>query len=407
MCTNVMNGEQNFCFDTVPDRNDMGCAKWNRRTEAEKAAGVIPLSVADMEFPAAPCVTEALMQLVRKCSYGYADADAPYYAAVTGWMQRRHDWVIPPEWIVIQNGVVPAISVALRAFTKPGDGVLMFTPRYEPFDVMTKINDRLPVYSELILQDDHYYAIDFDDLAKKAADPCVTMFILCSPHNPTGRIWTVDELRAIADICIANHIIMVSDEIHHDLELYAKHTVFCKAAPAMQGKCIILTAPSKTFSVAGLQLTNTVIPDEALRAKYRMRSEADGFSNPSLFGYHATVAAYSKGDTWVDEMLAYVRGNFECLDSWLHMCLPKVRLLPVQGTYLAWLDFRGLGLNDAQLLHLVRDEAMVILNHGPWFGDGGNGFMRMNLAIARTELEKAMERLLLAVQKSTLFTESA
>lgn len=406
MRTDEMNGTQNYCFDTVPDRNNSGCAKWNRRTAAEKAAGVIPLSVADMEFPTAPCVTEALVRMADMGSFGYADVDEAYYTAVAGWMRKRHDWKIAHEWIVIQNGVVPALSVAMRAFTKAGDAILMLTPRYEPFDTMTIINDRIPVYSELMLQDDYYYAIDFDDLERKASDPRVKMFLLCSPHNPTGRVWTVDELQKIASICLKNNVLMVSDEIHHDLELYAKHTVFCKAAREMQNRSIILTAPSKTFSVAGLQLANTIIPDETMRKQYVKRSKADGYSNPSLFGYHATIAAYTKGEAWVDAMLSYVRGNFEWLDQWLRVHIPQVHMLPAQGTYLALLDFRSLGLNDAQLLQLVRGEAMVILNEGPFFGVGGSGFMRMNLAIARTELMKALERLRIAIEKSVLHNEA-
>lgn len=397
MHIDALNEMTDFCFDIVPDRNDMGCAKWNRRTAAEKAAGIIPLSIADMEFQTAPCVIDALAKLVKVGSFGYADIDDTYNAAVAGWMERRHGWRIAKEWIVPQNGVVPAISVAIRAFTEPGDAVLMFTPRYSPFEHMVVVNDRIPVYSELKLRDDQYYAMDLDDFAKKAADSHAKLLIFCSPHNPTGRIWTAEELRAVAAICNDNNMLVISDEIHHDIQIYGKHSIFCEAVPEMQDHCVILTAPSKTFSIAGLQLANTIIPNEALRGRYRLQREKDGYSNPSLFGYHAMVAAYTKGDAWVDAMTQYIRSNFEMLDAWLREHLPMVRMLPVQGTYLAWLDWRALGLDDAALLKRTRGDAMVILNDGSSFGPGGSGFLRMNLALPRAELCKALDRLHAAV----------
>ncbi|MCL1965068.1 MAG: pyridoxal phosphate-dependent aminotransferase [Firmicutes bacterium] len=382
-----------FDFDTPIDRNNMGCAKWDRRTDAEKAANVVPMSIADMEFRGPPCVTEVMERAARHGAFGYTDPDGAYYDAVAGWMRGRHGWETRHAWIVPQNGVVPAMCVAVRAFTEPGERVIIQSPGYYPFREAVLANGREPVFNPLTRGEDDVYHMDLDGLRRQAADPRAKMMFLCSPHNPVGRIWTREELGAVADICGEHHVLVVSDEIHFDLELYGKHIVFAQAAPQMADQCVILTAPGKSFNLAGLQISNAIIPNETLRARLRERVHADGYSNIAYFGYHATLAAYTKGEPWLDAMLAYVRQNFSFLKNWLQDNLPAIRLLPVQGTYLAWTDWRGLGMADAELARFARGEAMLILGQGKAFGQEGEGFMRLNLALPRAELERALERL--------------
>lgn len=387
-----------FDFDTLVDRSHDGSAKWARRTDAEKKAGIVPMSVADMEFQCAPPIVEALTAVARHGLYGYTDADDAYYDAVVGWMQRRHGWTVDKAWIVPENGVVPSLCVAVRAFTEPGDHVLLQSPGYPPFATAAEANGRIPVRNALVRGADDLYRMDLDDLREKAADPRAKLLILCSPHNPVGRVWTAEELRAVAAICRENNVIVVSDEIHFDLVLEGTHTVFCKAAPEMLDQCVICTAPSKTFNVAGLQQANIIIPNEALRERFRARMNADGYSNVSQFGYHAMIAAYNSGEAWLDAAIAYIRSNFAYLGAWLADHFPKVRLLPVQGTYLAWTDWRALGLPQAALDQFVRDEAMLVVNSGTVFGPEGEGYMRLNLALPRAALAGALDRLLAAAK---------
>lgn len=390
-----------FDFTTLPDRNNIGCAKWNRRTEDEMDAGIVPMTIADMEFRCAPCIVDAVKKAAEHGVYGYTDPDDAYYAAVSHWMEKRHGWKIQPEWILPQNGVVPALCVAVRAFTEPGDSVLVQSPGYFPFRMAVEENGRTLVESVLTMDGTGYH-MDLEDLRRKAADPRAKLLLLCSPHNPVGRIWSPDTLRAVADICRENDVIVISDEIHFDLELYGKHTVFCQAAPEMEDRCVILTSTSKTFNVAGMQLANTIIPGDALRARFEQRMLADGTSNISYFGYHVTLAAYTQGEPWLDALLETIRGNFAYLGGWLQEYLPAVRLLPVQGTYLAWTDWRALGLDGGELDKLLRGDAMLLLNNGRFFGQGGEGFMRWNLALPKQELEKALNRLLIVIKNQKI-----
>ncbi len=388
-----------FDFDTLTSRDDTGCAKWARRTPEEKAAGIVPMSIADMEFRCAPCVVDAMCRAAEHGIYGYTDADDRYNTAVQGWMARRHGWAIEKEWIVPESGVVPALSVAVRAFTEPGDAVIIQPPGYGPFVNSVLDNGREAIYNPLVMGEDGLYRMDLADLRSKASNPRAKVLLLCSPHNPVGRIWTPEELRQVADICRENDLLIVSDEIHFDLELHGRHTVLPLAAPDFADRCVILTAASKTFNLAGLKLANTIIQNPALREKYAKRQRSDGQGNVSYFGYHATIAAYDEGAPWLDALHDYVRGNFDLLGVWLSEHLPTVKLLPVQGTYLAWTDWRALGLSMDALRAFVRGEAMLFLGEGTQFGQGGEGFMRLNLALPRPVLAQALDRLLVAIRK--------
>ncbi|MDR0929735.1 MAG: pyridoxal phosphate-dependent aminotransferase [Oscillospiraceae bacterium] len=382
-----------FDFTTLRDREGTAASKWSPLTAEDKALGVVPLTVADMELLAPPCVMRAMEEAARHGIYGYTYPDAEYLDAVQGWMCTRHDWAIEPDWIIPVSSVATAMSVAVRAFTQPGEKVLLQTPGYPPFRASILENGRQLVESPLLLGTDGRYRMDLEDLRQKASDPAVTMMFLCSPHNPVGRIWTVEELRQVAEICMQNDVLVVSDEIHFDLELNGRHTVLLNAVPELRERCAILTSISKTFNTAGLHVSNTIIPGEALRKAFVQRLNADGGGGLPFFGRQAVIAAYREGAPWLDALLEHVRGNFAVLGDWLKEHLPMVRPIPIEGTYLAWTDWRALGLPVDALERKLREEAHVLFNNGRFFGEEGAGFFRINLAVPRGVLLKELERL--------------
>jgi cystathionine beta-lyase len=382
-----------FDFTTLRDREGTAASKWSALTAEEKALGVVPLTVADMELLSPPCIAQALEAAARHGIYGYTYPDAAYREAVQGWMQARHGWAIKPDWIIPVDNVSAAMSVAVRAFTKPGDKILLQTPSYPPFRTSILENGRQLVGSPLLLGADGRYRMDFDDLRLKASHPAVTMMFLCSPHNPVGRIWTVEELQEVAEICLENDVLMVSDEIHFDLELHGRHTVLLNAVPELRDHCAILTSISKTFNTAGLHVANAIIPGEALRKAFQQRLNADGGGGLPFFGRQAVIAAYREGAPWLDALLEHVRGNFALLGEWFKKNLPMVRLIPIEGTYLAWTNWRALGLPADALERKLREEAHVLFTHGRFFGGEGAGFFRINLAVPREVLVRELERL--------------
>ncbi|MCL1795291.1 MAG: pyridoxal phosphate-dependent aminotransferase [Clostridia bacterium] len=378
---------EHFHFHEQPDRAGTGSTKW------EQSKGAIPMWIADMDFYSAPCVRDALLLAARESVYGYTDATDAYFEAVQGWMRRRHHFHADREWIMPQNGVTPSIAACIRGFTAPGDRVLLQPPLYPPFIHLTERNGREPVYNPLQRDEAGIYRMDFDDLERKARDPRAKMMLLCSPHNPTGRVWTPEELSKVAEICARNGVIVVSDEIHSDLILAGRHTMFCGVAGDVSDRCAILTAPSKTFNLAGLQLSNTIIPGTALRDRYRNEQIADGYEHPSFFGSRALIAAYTQGDEWLDAVRAYIRDNFALLKDCFGARLPTVRLTDAQATYLAWTDWNALRMPPGELQRIIREEAGVYVMDGAQFGIGGEGFLRMNLAMPRGELEQALQRI--------------
>jgi cystathionine beta-lyase len=382
-----------FDFTTLRDREGTAASKWSALTAEDKALGVVPLTVADMELLTPPCIMQAMEAAARHGIYGYTYPDAEYREAVQGWMQARHDFTIEPDWIIPVSSVAAAMSVAVRAFTQPGEKILLQTPSYPPFQTATIENGRHSVESPLVLGADGRYRMDFDDLRQKASDPAVKMMFLCSPHNPVGRIWTVDELRQVAEICTQNDVLIVSDEIHFDLELHGRHTVLLNAVPELRENCAILTSISKTFNTAGLHVSNTIIPGEALRKAFQQRLNADGGGGLPFFGRQAVIAAYREGAPWLDALLSHVRGNFALLGDWFRENMPLVRVIPIEGTYLAWTDWRALGLAADVLERKLREEAHVLFNNGRFFGEEGAGFFRINLAVPQGVLVKELERL--------------
>lgn len=382
-------------FDCVIERRGTDSSKWSQEGNKAKfgRADVLPFWVADMDFRTVPEVTEALVHRAEHGIFGYRAGNA-HNEAFAGWVQRHYGWTIDPARVVNTVGVVPALRFAVQAFTQPGDKVMIQEPVYYPFARSIKLNGRVPVSNDLVLTDG-VYGIDFEDFERIASDPDVTMFIMCSPHNPVGRVWTPDELKRMADICIAHDVQLVVDEIHADLtmpgvthtplaslgEIYAQHTVTCMA-------------PSKTFNLAGLQLCNIVIPNERLHRLFENCLRRVGLEGKvNLFAVLASQIAYEQGDAWLEALRAYLGDNLAFARSYLAEHLPQVKLYDHQGTYLLWMDFRAFGLESEELERVCFQEAGVALDAGTWFGPTGAGFMRLNFGCPRSMLEQGLKQL--------------
>lgn len=388
-----------YHFDRVTDRRGTNSLKYDFAVERGRPADVLPLWVADMDFPAPPCVLQALEGLVRHGIFGYSESKPDYTAAVTGWFARRFGWQPQAEWLVKTPGVVFALAMAVRAATQPGDGVLIQPPVYYPFFEVIRDNGRRVVQNGLLYQDGRY-SIDFDGLEQKFRQEGVKLFLLCSPHNPVGRVWTLGELQRLGALCQRYGVAVVSDEIHCDFAFDAHpHTPFLKACPELAGQTILCTAPSKSFNLAGLQVSNIFIPGSALRAAFRREIDRAGYSQLNPFGLAACRAAYEGGDDWLDALRAYLGGNLAYLREYLRQNLPQIRLVEPDGTYFAWLDCSGLGLGKAGLNDLVVNRAKLWLDAGHIFGEGSAQFQRMVLACPRSTLEQALGRLERAVRK--------
>ncbi len=383
-----------YNFDTVIDRRGTSCEKWDMCDSIFGGEDLLPLWVADMDFQAPPEVVEVLKHRAAHGIYGYtAYADSAYDAAVS-WFSKRHGWDIEKEWIIYSPGVVPAMSLLVQTLTSPGDGVIIQRPVYHPFMRVVEANGRKLLNSPLRQNPDGNYEMDFDDLRAKAQDPSARMMLLCSPHNPAGRVWRVEELRELIDICAERNILIVSDEIHCDLVYHGvKHTPLPLVRPDYSDKIITCTAPSKTFNLAGLQLANIIISDEKLRKEYRNATIKNGVYEPNYFTAAAMEAAYDHGAPWLDEVMNYVKGNLEYLKETFASELPAVRVIEPEGTYLVWTDFRAYGLDHSELLRLFVQEAKVAPGQGSIYGPEGEGFMRFNLACQRSILAEGLSRI--------------
>lgn len=388
-----------YSFDEITNRRNTGCIKYDMAPAADNE-DIIPLWVADMDFPVLPEVQQALHDTVDQGIYGYSFPEDDYFHAVQGWMKRRHDWDIEKDWIVPIAGIVPALKQCVQAFTRVGDEVLVFKPVYHPFDESVLGNDRCLVCSALDFDEKTgHYSINFESLERLLEKRDVKMMIFCSPHNPVGRIWTEEELKKLAEIVKRYNIMVVSDEIHMDLQHHGKHIPFLKAAPELKEDIVICTAPSKTFNLAGLNTSNLVIPSEERRRELSRIQRRNGSETPNLFGLRACEAAYENGDQWVDELNEYISGNEAFIKDWLKEHLPMVHPVPMEGTYLMWLDFRQVEPDPVKLEELMLEKAHVWLDEGYIFGDEGNGFERVNLACSRALLKKALERIEKAVKE--------
>ena len=385
--------QQTLCkydFDSVIERKNTYSIKYDPASRG-KPEDALPMCVADMDFAAPPCVREALISRAQHGIFGYSEPGASYFSAVHEWYKNRFGWSVEKDWLVITPGVVNALYLAVRAFSKPGDAIVIQQPVYYPFASSVQKTGRTLLVNELSLCNGRY-AIDFEDFENKVKD--AKLFILCSPHNPGGMVWKRDELFRMGEICLKYGVTVISDEIHQDIVFSPnKHLVFAGLDARFSGISVTCTSPSKTFNLAGLQHANIFIADEKLRVLFKREYENCGLSQPGIMGLISCEAAYTDGAQWLDQLIDYINGNISLLDSFLQTNIPKIKLVKLEGTYLAWLDCRDLGLSANELDGLFVNKAKLWLNDGVMFGRGGSGFMRMNVACPWVVLEDALVRL--------------
>ena len=380
-----------YNFDKIVDRADTNCVKYDLRKAVFGNPDVLPMWVADMDFETPEFAREAVMQRALHPVYGYHFKDEPYFRAIQGWLLRRHQWEVPTEWMSFVPGVVCGFNMAVLAFTKEGDEVIIQSPVYPPFHHAVSEHGRKLVYNKLRIGDDGY-EMDFESLEQQAKT--AKMLILCNPQNPVGRCWTREELLRLSEICLKNNLLVISDEIHCDLVLPGyKHTPYATLSAEAAEHCIVFHAASKTFNLAGLATSTAIVPNKALRDTYVHYVEALEAHLGNIFGKVATQASMEKGDEWLKQLLAYVQGNIDYVSEFLRVNLPKVGFFKPQATYMMWLDFNGYGLSEEELWRKMTQEAGLGFNRGSDFGQDGKGFFRINLACPRATVEEAMHRL--------------
>jgi cystathionine beta-lyase len=387
-----------YDFDRVIERKGTGSLKWDTVERSTGVADALPLWVADMDFRAPDAILDALRARVEHGIFGYAVRTESCYQAIIGWMKRRHGWAIERGWILFSPGVVPALNLAVQAYTRPGDRVIVQTPVYYPFSTAVVNNGRELVRNTL-KEEGGTYRIDFDGL-EQSIDERTRVLIFCSPHNPVGRVWRRDELENLAAICARHRLVVVSDEIHADLVMKGHvHLPLATVSPEIAPLTVTCTAPNKTFNVAGLQAGNVIIPNPELRDRFRAVLTSAGLTMANILGLAASEAAYDHGEEWLEQLLEYLHGNYMFLRTFVEQRMPRVKVTPLEGTYLVWLDFRGCGLGDPELKTLLLQKAKVWLDAGPMFGPGGEGFQRINIACPRSILAQALERIAAAISQ--------
>lgn len=381
-----------YDFDLVIDRRNTNSVKHSPVSRG-KPDDVLPMWVADMDFATPPCVTDALVSRARHGIFGYTEPGAAYFSALREWFIKRHAWSTEREWVVFAPSVVNALFIAVRALTRPGDGVVIQQPVYHPFSSAIQQTGRQLFDNDLVYSEGRY-SINFEDFENKIKQ--AKLFILCSPHNPVGRVWTRDELFRMGEICLRHGVTVVSDEIHQDFIFPGhRHFVFAGLDERFADITVTCTSPSKTFNLAGLHHANVFISNEAMRAKFRQEYAACGLGQAGIMGLVACEAAYAGGAPWLDELIGYLTGNMSLVRDFLQTRVPKIKLVNPEGTYLAWLDCSALGLSAGELDNAVTHKARLWLNSGASFGRGGDGFQRMNTACPRSVLHNALERLIL------------
>lgn len=385
--------ERNLDFDTIIDRKNTDCLKYDFAKRRGMPEDVLPLWVADMDFKTSSYVEDALAERARHGIFGYSESQTPYFEIVRDWMKRHHDWEVKEPWLIKTPGVVFALAMAVKAYTEPGDGVLIQSPVYYPFSEVIEDNGRRIVSNTLVLGEDHKYHIDFEDFERQIKENQIKLFFLCNPHNPVGRVWTTEELTRIGDICLKYQVTVVSDEIHSDFIFRGRHQVFADLKREYADITVTCTAPSKTFNLAGLLLSNIFISNRELRHKFRQQVNAAGISQLSPFGLVACETAYTQGEEWYQAMLAYVAENIAFTKEYVEKHLPGVEMVEHEGTYLVWLDFRKTGLSVEELEDLIVNRAKLWLDSGKIFGKSGEGFQRINVACPRQILEEALHRI--------------
>lgn len=387
-----------YDFDEIVKREGTNSIKYDARERYFQKEDVLPLWVADTDFRTPDFIAGAVKKRAEHEIYGYTFQPDSYFDAITGWMQRRHNWEINREWISFSPGVVAGIVFAIETFTKPADEIIVQPPVYFPFFDVVKGTRRKLVENPLKLANNRY-TFDFDDLRLKINDN-TKMLLLCNPQNPGGMVWTREELEELSAICLEKGIMVVSDEIHSDLVYNNyKHIPFATLSPEAAKNSVICMAPSKTFNVAGLASSVVIIPDKKNHARYERVLSVGHFGMGNLFGTVAMEAAYTHGDRWLKQLLDYLWENFLYLENFFSNSLPAVKVMKPEATYLVWLDFSKYGMNDKELNRFIVDKAGVGLNNGARFGTGGEGWMRLNIGCPRSVLKEGLERLKVAFDK--------
>ena len=385
----------NYNFDETVNRRGTHCMKWDESTYDD----LIPMWVADMDFRVAPCIEQALARRVAQGVFGYVSVPDDYYQSVIRWFRRRHGWTIRRERMLYTLGVVPAISAIIKAMTSPGDRVLVQTPVYNCFFSSIRNNGCEMVSNDLVYCTDAdgvpTYRIDFDDLQRKAADPAVKVMIVCNPHNPAGRVWTPDELRRIGTICLENDVFVISDEIHCELVRPGyRYTPFASLSDDFLLHSATCISPSKAFNTAGLQIASIVVGDQQVKGRIDRAININEVCDVNPFGIEATMAAYSAdGEAWLNELLTYIYANCDHLVDFMASRYPQLPVVKLEGTYLAWIDCRPLGKPSEQMEAELLEQQHLWINGGTHYGPSGEGFLRINLACPRRQLDEALGRL--------------
>lgn len=385
--------ERNLDFNTIIDRTHTNSLKYDCAIQRGMPVDVLPLWVADMDFKISSYVQDAIHQQVSGGIYGYSEPQDGYYDALQSWMRKHHNWDINKEWIVKTPGVVFALALAVKAYTNPGDAILIQQPVYYPFSEVIAENNRRVVTNTLQRNEQGKYVIDYADFERCIKEEQIKLFFLCNPHNPVGRVWTEEELIRMGDICARYGVIVVSDEIHSDFVFHGTHRVFSNIKKNYETFTITCTSPSKTFNLAGLQVSNIIISDQALRERFQKELSASGYSQLNAVGLVACEAAYRHGEEWYYALMQYIQDNIAYTREYFAQYLPEITMIEPEGTYLVWLDFSGLHIPDETLEHLIVHEAGLWLDSGAIFGACGKGFQRINVACPRQMLEVAFERL--------------
>ena len=385
--------ERNLNFDEIIDRKGTDCLKYDFAKRRGLPEDVLPLWIADMDFRTSSYVEDALIDRTKHGIFGYSEVQEDYFRAVAGWMNRHHNWNVEPGWLIKTPGVVFALAMAVKAYTEVGDCVLIQQPVYYPFSEVIEDNERVIVSNDLYLGTDNRYHIDFEDFEKKIVEHHIKLFLLCNPHNPSGRVFTKEELTKLGDICLKHGVIVVSDEIHNDFVFKGEHTVFASVKKEYEDISIICTSPSKTFNLASMLISNIFIPNKKLKSKFRHEVDAAGISQLGVLGLEAAKAAYEKGDEWYEKMMAYVRENIEYVKKYVEEHMPGVKVIDGEGTYLVWLDFRATGIEAEELDHRIIYDAKLWLDSGKIFGKTGLGFQRINVATPRKIVTECLERI--------------
>lgn len=390
-----------YNFDRPIDRIREISIKWSPQLRRQMfgADDVIPMGIADMDFETAPAVAQAIQRRAEHRTYGYAYPSPDYLQACVDWQKRRNGWDIRPDWVLYTPGVNMALVCGIELYTQPGDRVIVQSPVYYPYYDYIRRTGREVAFNPLVEREGRY-EMDFDGLERLARDPRTRFMILCSPHNPVGRCWTREELERVGRICLEHGVMLAVDEIHGDLILDGQFVAYGTLEEELVQRCIICTSPSKTFNLAGLLVSDIIIPNDQIRAAFQEKL-APYYLWPGNFGAAAQIAAYDQGEDWLEQLLVYLRGNAQYIGEFIAQRMPRVKYRPPEATYLAWLDFRDYGMDQAQLWDFMCHKARVATDDGAKFGPNGegDGFQRLNFACPRQQLTQALERIAQALDR--------